>query len=143
MGNKGGRGKGSSSAPASDTPSKSTSRPAVAKTPVKQPTSDVAVDAQRRPKKELLSELHKKSGLTDQQREDRITVLFNKYDTDHSGELDMQEFKLFAKDWFDSIFQSGGGGDQSFEEFWEDIQLEIDLDGSGTISLSEFIQWLK
>jgi len=52
----------------------------------------------------------------------------------------MNEFKLFAKDWFDEVFNDGS---QTFEAFWEDVQLEIDLDGNGRISIDEFIQWLR
>jgi len=124
---------------------KSGKSPASAKAHTTSSTSSASSGATgsdiNKPKKQVLKELHQKNkSLTNDEKEARIKFLFNKYDTDSSGELDMNEFKLFAKDWFDEIFNDGT---LAFEEFWEDVQLEVDLDGNGTISLNEFIQWLR
>lgn len=61
----------------------------------------------------------------------RVRDVFNKYDTDGSGALDLEEFGHFCADL----------GDNFTPEQLEVALHEIDEDGNGTIEFEEFYQW--
>lgn len=61
----------------------------------------------------------------------RVRAIFNKYDTDKSGELDLDEFAVFCKDM----------GEDYTPEQLEIALAEIDEDGNGTIDFEEFYTW--
>ena len=59
---------------------------------------------------------------------DRLKKCFLMFDTDNSGEIDLNELK----DMFNSIGIP--------YDVWEDILMEVDEDGNGSISFEEFIE---
>ena len=61
----------------------------------------------------------------------KVRAIFNKYDTDKSGELDMDEFEQFCIDL----------GESYTPEQLEVALGEIDDDGNGTIDFEEFYKW--
>lgn len=61
----------------------------------------------------------------------RVRAIFNKYDADKSGELDLDEFETFCRDL----------GENYTPEQLEVAMDEIDEDGNGTIDFEEFYKW--
>lgn len=61
----------------------------------------------------------------------RVRAIFNKYDTDKSGELDMDEFGVFCSEM----------GENYTHEQLEVALAEIDGDGNGSIDFEEFYKW--
>lgn len=61
----------------------------------------------------------------------KVRAIFNKYDTDKSGELDLDEFGVFCQDL----------GEKFTPEQLEVALNEIDEDGNGTIEFEEFYKW--
>lgn len=61
----------------------------------------------------------------------RVRAVFNKYDVDQSGELDLAEFGAFCADL----------GQHFTQEQLEVALDEIDEDGNGTIDFEEFYKW--
>lgn len=61
----------------------------------------------------------------------RVRAIFNKYDTDKSGELDLDEFGVFCADL----------GEKFTQEQLEVALAEIDEDGNGTVDFEEFYKW--
>jgi len=61
----------------------------------------------------------------------KVRAIFNKYDADGSGELDLEEFGVFCQDL----------GEKFTPEQLEVALDEIDEDGNGTIEFEEFYKW--
>jgi Ca2+-binding EF-hand superfamily protein len=61
--------------------------------------------------------------------------LFQIFDPDRNGKLDLEEFAQMFN------FHSGGGGQVSSKQYIKDVMAELDQDGDGSISLSEYRSW--
>jgi Ca2+-binding EF-hand superfamily protein len=70
--------------------------------------------------------------------EEKLTILFKTYDKDDSGELDKAEVNAIM-DQMRVVAKSLGRDPEKAEDFAKAILAKLDADGSGQISLQEWL----
>ena len=68
-----------------------------------------------------------------------IEQIWEKYDEDHSGELDKIETRAFVLDSLGNLDAANEFSDAAFEELFK----AFDADNSGTIAKSEMVEFIK
>lgn len=69
---------------------------------------------------------------------EKLTILFNSYDKDASGELDKSEIEAVLGQ-MRAVARSLGRDETKAEDFSKAILAKLDQDGSGQISLQEWL----